>query len=203
MAGQAQTESDKQYVASKRKELIGFEKLLREEETKLKKEKKEYRSQKQKFDKQVKQFQGGQQKLAGQHTFEIILADDTRLNATLYTVSKEHDLALLKLEDYRTPSLIPVMKNNLTQGQAVFAVGSPIDLNLKNTVTSGVLSGFRDNFIQTNAQIYPGNSGGPLINEAGEVIGINTMKLVTRKFEGLGFAIPIDVALAEFSYHLQ
>ncbi|MCK5515552.1 MAG: trypsin-like peptidase domain-containing protein [Desulfobulbaceae bacterium] len=203
MAEQARTESDKEYVASKRKELIEFQKLLHEEENKLKNEKKEYRSQKQQLDKQVKQFQGGQQKLARQHTFEIILADDTRLNATLYTISKEHDLALLKLDDYQTPALIPAMKNDLTQGQAVFAVGSPIDLNLKNTVTSGVLSGFRDNFIQTNAQIYPGNSGGPLINEAGEVIGINTMKLVTRKFEGLGFAIPIDIALSEFSAHLR
>jgi S1-C subfamily serine protease len=74
---------------------------------------------------------------------------------------------------------------------------------MKNTVTSGVVSGFRENYIQTNAQIYPGNSGGPLINEKGGVVGVNTLKLVTRKFEGLGFAIPIGVALAEFKNHLQ
>jgi S1-C subfamily serine protease len=80
--------------------------------------------------------------------------------------------------------------------------GSPIDLDLKNTITSGVLSGIREDFIQTNAQIYPGNSGGPLINENGEVIGLNTKKLMDYTFEGIGFAIPIDIVLEEFQEYL-
>jgi S1-C subfamily serine protease len=57
-------------------------------------------------------------------------------------------------------------------------------------------------FIQTNAQIYPGNSGGPLVTADGRVLGINTFKRLTRKFEGLGFAIPIKVAIDEFAAHL-
>lgn len=52
--------------------------------------------------------------------------------------------------------------------------------------------------MQINAQIYPGNSGGPLVTAQGRVLGINTFKTLTLKFEGLGFAIPIETALREF-----
>jgi len=203
MQGEAKTEIDKRYIESRRRELIDYEKFLREKEQNYNKDKKEYVAQKQNFDKQLEKFQDEQRELTGQNSFEIILADDTRLYATLFMLSRQHDLALLKLPGYRTPYLKPVMQDDLSQGQIVYALGSPVNLDMKNTVTSGVLSGFRENFIQTNAQIYPGNSGGPLINEKGEVIGINTQKLVTRKFEGLGFAIPIDVALDEFKNHLS
>ena len=203
MQKQARTDADKQYVASRQEELSDFKKNIREQEKKYKKDKKEYQSRKKEFDKELKRFEGGQRKLARQNSFELILADGTKLYADLFKVSDQHDLALLKLSGYKTPFLNPVMKDELSQGQAVFALGSPISLNLRNTVTSGVLSGFRDNFIQTNAQIYPGNSGGPLIDEQGQVIGVNTKKLVTRKFEGLGFAIPIRIAFAEFRNHIQ
>ena len=80
------------------------------------------------------------------------------------------------------------------------SIGSPA--RLQNSVTSGVFSGFESGFIQTNAQIYPGNSGGPLVTAQGRVVGINTFKQLTHKFEGLGFAIPIQVALREFRAHL-
>ena len=112
-------------------------------------------------------------------------------------------MALLKISGYKTPFLQPVQEKDLVQGQQVFAVGSPADLSLKNTVTSGILSAFRDNFIQTNAQIYPGNSGGPLIDSTGRVIGVNTKKLLTRKFEGLGFAVPIRLVFSEFEDYLD
>jgi serine protease Do len=65
-------------------------------------------------------------------------------------------------------------------------------------VTSGVISNFRGEYIQTNSEIYPGNSGGPLVTEDGRVVGVNSMKLITEKFEGLGFAININEVLAEF-----
>ena len=64
-------------------------------------------------------------------------------------------------------------------------------------------SGFEGGFLQTNAQIYPGNSGGPLIAADGWVLGINTFKKLTHKFEGLGFAIPISVAWHEFETFLN
>ncbi|GBC61104.1 hypothetical protein DENIS_2064 [Desulfonema ishimotonii] len=129
-------------------------------------------------------------------TFKIILKDDTELDVYLVSASSQYDLALLKLDRYKTPKLTPAQARQVAQGGRVYAIGSPIGLG--DSVSSGVLSGFDRGYIQTNAQIYPGNSGGPLINESGEVIGINTLKQITYKFEGLGFAIPVQKAISEF-----
>ncbi len=82
------------------------------------------------------------------------------------------------------------------QGVPVYAIGSPV--GLRDSVSAGVISGVRNGYIQTDARIYPGNSGGPLITGEGEVVGINTFKLLTEKFEGLGFAIPMATAVREF-----
>lgn len=194
---------DREYFTAKQQELHAAEKNLRQEKKRLAKAKKKYRTEKRAFDKQAEKFHRSRRKLEGQGSFTIILADDTELYASLYNISDRHDLALLKISGYNTPFLRAVQRENLVQGQKVFAVGSPVDLKLKNTVTSGILSAFRDNFIQTNAQIYPGNSGGPLIDSKGRVIGVNTKKLLTRKFEGLGFAIPIDLVFSEFKDYLD
>ncbi|MBW2411036.1 MAG: trypsin-like peptidase domain-containing protein, partial [Deltaproteobacteria bacterium] len=75
--------------------------------------------------------------------------------------------------------------------------------NLAHSVTSGVFSGFRENLIQTNAEISLGNSGGPLITADGEVIGVNTEKVVHQYAEGLSFAIPIEIVLAEFKNYIR
>jgi hypothetical protein len=75
--------------------------------------------------------------------------------------------------------------------------------DLDHSVTSGFFSGHRDDFIQTNAQINPGNSGGPLITENGNVIGINSQKIVHKDVEGLSFAIPIDLVFKEFKGYLE
>lgn len=133
-------------------------------------------------------------------SFTIILADNTELHARLVATSSVHDLALLKLDGYRTPALKATDTSSLFPGLGLYAIGSPAKLT--NSVTSGIFSGFENDFIQTNAQIYPGNSGGPLVTESGSVVGINTFKRLTRKFEGLGFAIPIRTALQEFKSHL-
>ena len=194
---------DHAYFVAKQQELRAAEQLLRQDKKRLAKAKKKYRDEKQTFDKEVEKFHRSRRKLAGQGNFTIILADETELYASLYRVSEDHDLALLKISGYKTPFLQPVLQKELAQGQKVFAVGSPADLSLKNTVTSGILSAFRDNFIQTNAQIYPGNSGGPLIDSKGRVIGVNTKKLLTQKFEGLGFAIPIRLVFSEFENYLH
>lgn len=134
-------------------------------------------------------------------SFTIILADKTQLYARLVATSSTHDLALLKLDGYTTPALKPHNSNALVPGGPLYAIGSPAQLN--NSVTAGIFSGYEKGFVQTNAQIYPGNSGGPLVTQAGRVVGINTFKQLTRKYEGLGFAIPIERAYQEFRRYLK
>ncbi|MCF8045497.1 MAG: S1C family serine protease, partial [Desulfarculaceae bacterium] len=132
-------------------------------------------------------------------TFKTTLKDGRVLYTYLVTVSRNLDLALLKLDDYQTPYLVPAESPG--QGETVYAIGSP--LGLKDTVSKGIVSGFEKGFIKTDAKIYPGNSGGPLVTEQGRVIGANTFKKITRKFEGLGFAIPIHAIIDEFSGNIQ
>ena len=133
-------------------------------------------------------------------TFTVILVDDTQLYAHLVAISENHDLALLKVDVHQTPMLQPGSAYGLAQGDPVYAIGNPAQL--RNTVTSGIFSGYEGSYIQTNAQISPGNSGGPLIDPQGNVLGVNTKKKYGGAFEGLGFAIPIEIALREFSSHL-
>ena len=128
--------------------------------------------------------------------FTVYLADNRSLSAYVVEISKDHDLALLKVDGYTTPFLTPEDPFASAQGETVYAIGNPV--KLRNSVTAGVVSGFEGVFVKTNAQIYPGNSGGPLVTAQGRVIGINTFKKLTHKFEGLGFAISINVALDTF-----
>jgi len=143
-----------------------------------------------------------QQAVAGvNRNFQITLKNKEILYAYLVRASSDHDLALLKVDGCKTPFIYPADMNLVAQRQKVWAIGSP--LNIADTMKNGTVSGFTDEYIQTNAQIYPGNSGGPLVNEKGQVIGINTLKELTRKFEGMGMAIPIDTALDEFASELR
>ncbi len=106
------------------------------------------------------------------------------------------DLALLKVEDLGDTKIKYVPLGNIDSikvGEPVFAIGNP--LGLERTVTDGVISTINRAFeglvyIQTNADLNPGNSGGPLFNLAGEVIGVTNMGYIF--FGGLGFAIPVD-----------
>jgi serine protease Do len=162
---------------------------------------------KRKFKAQLSQYESGRGDYAYSRSvadlaqsFTIILVDDTELYAHLVAVSEKHDLALLKIDGYQTPSLKAARNRPLAQGDPVYAIGNPA--KLRNTVTSGIFSGYEGTFIQTNAQINPGNSGGPLIDPDGNVLGINTKKKIGSAIEGLGFAIPIDIALQEFGRYL-
>ncbi|BBO76104.1 hypothetical protein DSCW_35210 [Desulfosarcina widdelii] len=135
--------------------------------------------------------------LAGlSRNFTIYLADNTPLYAYVVEISDQYDLALLKVDGYTTPFIRSSPPLASAQGDPVYAIGNPV--NLRNSVASGVVSGFEGPFVKTNAQIYPGNSGGPLVTAQGRVIGINTFKKLTHKFEGLGFAISISVAMEAF-----
>jgi len=133
--------------------------------------------------------------------FTIFLRDKTELYVYLVAASDTYDLALLKLDGYTTPFIKPMDSYQIAQGESVYAVGHP--LNLATQVAAGVLSGHQGAYVKTDARIYPGNSGGPLVTGSGRVIGINTFKQLTRNFEGLGFAIRIDVVLNEFSEYLN
>lgn len=134
-----------------------------------------------------------------QRAFEVQLKDGERVTADLLDVSPRHDLALLRLSGYTTPYIQPLLDARLRQTQPVYAIGSP--LGIKDTVTAGTYTGRREDMLVTDARILPGSSGGPLVTEAGLVVGINTWKATAEpdvKARGLGVAIPIDAAFEEF-----
>ena len=146
----------------------------------------------------------------GTKDVNLILADGSKEKATLVGTDPYSDIAVLKAEG-RVPAVAALGNSDVLQpGETVIAIGSPLG-DFKNTVTVGVVSatgrsidtgqGYQvENLIQTDAAINPGNSGGPLLNLAGQVIGINT--LIVRNTgmgdvaEGLGFAIPVNTAQA-------
>jgi len=146
----------------------------------------------------------------GTKNVNIILSDGTEEKATLVGTDPYSDIAILKA-DGKVPAVAALGNSDLlNSGESVIAIGSPLG-NFKNTVTVGVVSatgrsidtgqGYQiEDLIQTDAAINQGNSGGPLVNLAGEVIGINN--LIVRGSgsgaiaEGLGFAIPVNTAQA-------
>lgn len=114
------------------------------------------------------------------------------------------DLAIVKIEANNLAVAKLGDSDSLKLGQNAYAIGNPLGLDFQRTITSGIISalnrtikindsagiGYMENLIQTDASINPGNSGGALINQEGEVIGINTVKVAEA--EGIGFAIPIN-----------
>ena len=139
--------------------------------------------------------------MKSQRFYKVILADKTEFDAYLVKVSSHYDLALLRLKGYSTPYLTPRDIATVSQGETVFAIGNPV--GFRNSISSGVYSAKRDNHIQTSAEISPGNSGGPLITADGKVIGVNTKKMIGRGYEGIGFALDIDLVFEEFDSYLQ
>jgi hypothetical protein len=113
--------------------------------------------------------------------------------------NKDHDLALIKVEATDLPSLAIGNDAELMLGEEIFAIGTPLDASLGQSVSRGILSGRREfdglHFLQTDVSINPGNSGGPLIDENGTVVGVATMKISGHGMEGLGFGVPISRAL--------
>jgi len=133
--------------------------------------------------------------------------DPTKYNGRVIGFDKETDLAVVKIEaDHDLPIAKLGNSDGVQVGDWVLAFGSPFGLN--STVTAGIISAKdRSNvghqfqrFIQTDAAINPGNSGGPLVNMAGEVIGINTAIYTgSRGFEGVGFALPSTTVIRVYN----
>ncbi len=135
----------------------------------------------------------------------LYLYDGTTCGAKVMWADVSQDLAVLQASK-EIPYLPMAEKNGYQTGEEVFAIGTPIAIQFKHSVTKGIISAINRtlqvdtslgtstlaSLIQHDASINPGNSGGPLINNFGEVIGINTAKITDA--EGLGFAIPIDIA---------
>jgi serine protease Do len=137
----------------------------------------------------------------------VILDDGRQFAASVYGIDTHTDLAIVKIDGDGFTAAPIGSSADLEPGQLAIAIGNPLG-TYENTVTTGVISGLGrqitaadasqtsaetlNNLIQTDAAINPGNSGGPLVNSAGQVIGINTA--VSTSAQGLGFAIPIDVA---------
>ncbi len=128
----------------------------------------------------------------------VRLNNDFKVKATVVKSNKDYDLALLHI-DGEDLNALPMGNSDLIEvGEEVYAIGTPMDESFGQTITKGIISGQRlingINFLQTDVSINSGNSGGPLLNEKGEVIGITTMKLSGEGVEGIGFCIPSNAA---------
>ena len=147
----------------------------------------------------------------GAKKLSVILSDGTNVNAEVVGTDVWTDLAVLKISgDNVTTTMDFADSDKIAVGETAFAIGSPLDVNLSNTVTKGIVSAvnrqipmdvdgdgkndWNQTVIQTDAAINPGNSGGALINNEGKLIGINESKIAKAtsnvSAEGIGFGIP-------------
>lgn len=150
--------------------------------------------------------------IAGADKVEVILTNGDRVAATVLGSDVLGDIAVLSIPANKVIEVAEMGNtNNVRIGSTVFAIGAPMGSEYSGTTTKGCISAkdrmvtfsLNDNgtddilmrVIQTDAAINPGNSGGPLVNLAGEVIGITSLKLVQQEIEGIGFAIPIEDAM--------
>lgn len=144
---------------------------------------------------------------------EVSLENGEKVAAELVGQDALTDLAVLKIDAKHAEYALPFGDSDaLRSGDSVVAIGNPLGLDFSGTVTKGIVSAknrsinvntsageWALNVIQTDAAINPGNSGGALLNSAGEVIGINSLKIAKDGVEGIGFAIPSNdvIPLAE------
>ena len=135
----------------------------------------------------------------GATAIDVELADGTRVSGTLVGRDPSNDVAVVKIDPAKVPAVAELGDSAAVKpGQQVIAIGSPEAL--ENTVTQGIVSGINrqlDSYvglIQTDAAINHGNSGGPLINMYGQVIGLNTLGVRDNNAQGLNFAIPSNKA---------
>lgn len=133
----------------------------------------------------------------------VVLNDGKELAAKVIGKDAATDLAVIKVDEKNLPYAELGDSSKLEVGELAVAIGSPMGTDYAGSVTAGIISGLNRKvpvgdrsmtLIQTDAAINPGNSGGALVNSEGKVVGINTVKLIESRVEGMGFAIPIDEA---------
>ena len=130
----------------------------------------------------------------------IILSNRIELEGEVLRVDKRRDVALVKIP-VQVPSVFSLREGPVQPLEQVFVVGTPMLEGLRSTITGGIVSAVRRDertdldFIQSDAASSPGNSGGPLLDNNGNVVGISVAKLVSRGSEGLNLFIPINSAL--------
>ena len=149
--------------------------------------------------------------IQGASQVEVVLHNQSHVYANVVGYDAYTDLAVLKIpSSYITTKDVAQFgdSSSLQVGEPAIAIGNPAGLDFTDSVTVGVISATQrtmpvqdeatgqvigqENVLQTDAAINPGNSGGPLLNIAGQVIGINSSKIVAKGFEGMGFSIPIN-----------
>lgn len=134
-------------------------------------------------------------------TVQVIFNNGQEVAAKVVNYDPNFDIAVVKINEEVTVPAVAEFgdSDTLIQGETAVAIGNPLGAELLGSVSSGIISAIDRSldegdvkYIQTDAAISPGNSGGPLINSKGQVIGINTVKKVGQGVEGLGFAVPIN-----------
>ena len=147
----------------------------------------------------------------GASEIKLTLSNGEEVDAEVLGTDSYMDIAVLRMDGDAVLQVAQIGDSTEAKlGDTIFTVGTPVSTEYAGTVTKGIISGenreitVTDNgtsymmeAIQIDASINPGNSGGPLVNINGEVIGINSVKLVESSIEGMGFAIPIEVAMSQ------
>ncbi len=137
----------------------------------------------------------------GGDNISVTLDEGDTYAAKLIGGDAKTDIAVIKIDAQSLPAAEFGDSDKVEAGEAAIAIGNPMGLELQGTVTAGIISAInrnivvgnsRMNLIQTDASINPGNSGGALINQYGQVIGVNSAKISIENYEGLGFAIPFN-----------
>ncbi|KAA3652247.1 MAG: hypothetical protein DWP98_01510 [Bacteroidetes bacterium] len=143
----------------------------------------------------------------GAQKIEVKFSNGMKLQAKLIAYDFPNDIAIIDItgEGYQALPINTTDGNNI--GINVLTIGTPYELELGQSVAKGILSGKRkrDNniFLQTDVAVSPGNSGGPLLNEKGEIIGIIQEKIAHKDVEGIGFAIPMDRAIEVLNIEIK
>ena len=146
----------------------------------------------------------------GAASIKVLNSKEEKFDATVLGGDQYLDIAVIRIPLENVVKVAEVGKTeNLKLGDVIFAIGSPVGVEYFNTVTSGIISGLNrrvtvsvvstsdwvQEVIQIDAAINPGNSGGPLFNFNGEIIGVNSLKLVDSSVENMGFSIKIEDAM--------